>query len=447
MADATKDRTPPRDSKDESYFRVPREIRKTGSVSTGESDVQILGGGVIGLACALQLLRRGRSVTVLEQARPGAGSSHGNCGTITPSHAMPLAMPGAIAQALGWMWQADAPLYVKPRMDLELARWFLAFAGRCNWKSFRRTTAVKGALLARSRKLLARLVKEEALDCEFQETGTLIAFRDPRAFERSAWMPEALKAIGMRIESFDGAEARRREPALNDSIVAAYFNPDDASLRPDRFVAELAARVRGAGGTIHEGITITDIERSGKRLVVRAGERRFTAGTTVMALGAWSPRFARALGMRLPIQPGKGYSITFDRPQPCPRLPLTLKERSICVTAWSGGYRLGSTMEFSGYDDSLNRTRLDALTRGAAEYLHAPVGPHRLEEWYGWRPMTYDDLPVIGRAPGHDDLVLATGHGMLGVTLAAVTAQLVAEIVLGEEPSLDIAPYSPARFA
>lgn len=416
-------------------------------MSAAETDVLILGGGVIGLACALNILKLGRSVTVLEQATVGAGSSHGNCGTITPSHAMPLAMPGAIAQALGWMLQADAPLYVKPRFDLDMARWFLGFAKRCNWADFRRTTAIKGALLMRSRKLLAALIADEALDCEFQENGTLIVFRDPRAFELSSWMPKALSDIGIPIETLDGAAVQRREPTLNDSIVAGYFNPNDASLRPDRFVAELAARVRMLGGIIEEAAVVTDIDRSGKRLAVRAGGRTFRAGATVLALGAWSPKFARALGLRLPIQPGKGYSITFERPQPCPRLPLTLKERSICVTAWSSGFRLGSTMEFSGYDASLNRTRLDALTRGAAEYLREPVGPRRVEEWYGWRPMTYDDLPIIGRAPGQPDLVLATGHGMLGVSLAAVTGQLVGEIVTGQTPSLDLAPYSPARFA
>ena len=134
----------------------------------------------------------------------------------------------------------------------------------------------------------------------------------------------------------------------------------------------------------------------------------------MLALGAWSPRLARTLDLRLPIQPGKGYSITYERPARCPRIPLVCKERSVCVTAWSSGYRLGSTMEFAGFDASLNRTRLDALERGAGEYLHEPVGPRRLEEWYGWRPMTWDDLPIIGRSPRHPNLVLATGHGMLG---------------------------------
>ena len=130
-----------------------------------------------------------------------------------------------------------------------------------------------------------------------------------------------------------------------------------------------------------------------------------------------------------------------------PRLPLVLKERSVCVTTWSSGYRLGSTMEFAGYDTSLNRTRLDALCRGAAEYLHEPEGPSVVEEWYGWRPMTPDDLPMLGRAPGTENLVLATGHGMLGVSMSAITGLLVCEVVARKTPSLDLAPYAAARFA
>ena len=166
----------------------------------------------------------------------------------------------------------------------------------------------------------------------------------------------------------------------------------------------------------------------------------------VLALGAWSPRLARQLDLRLPVQPGKGYSITYTRPSLCPVMPLVLRERSVCVTAWPSGYRLGSTMEFSGYDTTLNRTRLDALRRGAAEYLREPEGPAVVEEWYGWRPMTYDDLPLIGPAPGWRNLTLATGHGMLGVSMSAATGLLVSDLLGGRAPSLDPTPYRPDRL-
>jgi D-amino-acid dehydrogenase len=148
----------------------------------------------------------------------------------------------------------------------------------------------------------------------------------------------------------------------------------------------------------------------------------------------------------MPVQPGKGYSITYARPGQVPRIPVVLKERSVCVTTWGSGFRLGSTMEFSGYDDSLNRRRLDALERGAAEYLREPVGPAKQEEWFGWRPMTWDDLPILGRAPRWSNLWLATGHGMMGMSMSAGTGQLMADLVCARAPAVDPAPYRADRF-
>lgn len=415
------------------------------------SDVLILGGGVIGLSCAYYLLEAGRGVTVIEQGTAGCGSSHGNCGTLTPSHATPLAMPGVIGPALRTLLHPDAPLRIAPRFDPRLWRWLFGFARRCNWNDFRAATRAKAPLLLESRKLIEALVRKESLDCEFEPGGTLYVFRDAAAFEESRWLPRALGEIGMPIDTLDGAAVDAMEPALKPGAVGGYFNPGDAHLRPDRYVGALADLVRAKGGTIAEGARIESIEREDARITrVRTGRGDsrvdFSGRDVVLALGAWSPMLARQLGLRLPIQPGKGYSITYSRPASAPRIPLVLKERSVCVTAWSSGYRLGSTMEFAGYDTSLNRTRLDALRRGAAEYLREPEGPAIVEEWYGWRPMTPDDLPMLGRAPGIENLVLATGHGMLGVSMSAITGVLVSEVVGGKPPSLDLAPYAVARF-
>lgn len=416
-------------------------------MSRRSCDVLILGGGVIGLTCAQQLLKAGRSVTVLEQAQTGSGASHGNCGTITPSHATPLAMPGVLPMVLKWMLQPDAPFYIKPRLDFSLLSWLLRFSARCNWANFRQISAIKAELLLHSRAMIETLVREEQLACEFESNGTLYVYRDPRAFAQSLWLPKALEECAIPVETMDGAAARAREPALNHSIVGAYFHATDAQLRPDRYVAELARLVRTLGGTIEESTRITGfrIEKGGISAVA-TDKGEFVAREVVCALGAWSAKFVAKLGLRLPMQPGKGYSISYERPAVCPRIPLVLKERSVCVTAWSSGYRLGSTMEFSGYDASLNRKRLDVLKLGAAEYLHEPVGARVIEEWYGWRPMTYDDLPIIGRVQSLRNLVLATGHGMLGVSLSAITGQLVSEIINGQPPSVDITPLSPARF-
>jgi D-amino-acid dehydrogenase len=412
------------------------------------SDVLILGGGVIGLACALYLLRAGRSVTLIEMGKVGAAASHGNCGTITPSHCMPLAVPGVIGQALRWMMKPDAPFRIAPRLDFGLLEWLISFAHRCNWDDAKRVTAVKSELLQRSRKLLEELIRGEGLDCEFETIGTMNVFRDAKTFDKSRWLPALLKDHGIELETLDAVQTRAREPALNDSIVGAHFYPGDAHLRPDRYAAELARAVREKGGDIRESTQVSGFRLDGDRVdIVETDQGDFTARDVVFALGSWSPLVGKQLDLRIPIQPGKGYSITYTRPSIAPVIPMTFKERAVCVTAWSSGYRLGSTMEFAGYDASLNRTRLDALRRGAAEYLREAEGPAVTEEWFGWRPMTYDDLPLLGRPSRLKNLVMATGHGMLGVTMSAATGQLVSEMVCGEPASLDVKPFDPNRFA
>lgn len=411
------------------------------------ADVLVLGAGVIGLSCAWYLLQAGRSVTVLEQGTAGCGSSHGNCGTLTPSHALPLPAPGVIGLAVRSLLHPAAPLRIRPRLDLGLLRWLLSFAGHANAREFRAASLALAPLLQRSRTLIEELVRDENLACEFEASGTLDVYRDPRGLDAALRQISLLKDCGVTVEAWSPAEIAAREPTLKPGLAGGLFHPGDARLRPDRYAAELARCVRQRGGAILEEHRVSGFIREGGHLeAVQVGSERFVGREVVLALGAWSPRFARQLGLCIPIQPGKGYSITWSRPSPCPRLPLTLKEPQVCVSSWESGYRLGSTMEFAGYDTSLNQRRLDALRRGAAEYLHVPEGPAKIEEWYGWRPMTPDDLPMIGRAPHLDNLVLATGHGMLGVSLSAVTGLLVSEIIAGRRPSLDIDACSPARF-
>ncbi len=411
------------------------------------ADVLIVGGGVIGLACAYELQRAGRQVRVLEQGRIGLGSSHGNCGTLTPSHAAPLAAPGTIAKALRWMLKPDAPLYIAPRFDPALWRWLWNFARRCNPRDCRSATAAKAALLDTSRALIEQLVREQSLDCEFAADGVLYAFADPRERDATLSALPLLHEVGIVAEAWDAATLAANEPSLRAGLAGGLLFPGDASLRPDRFVAELARLAREVGCELIEHCAVRGFQRERGRIVgidTTHGPQR--GRDVLIATGACSPMLARQLGFALPIQPGKGYSITWDAQRAPPRRPLLLKERSVCVTAWGSGFRLGSTMEFSGYDTSLNRTRLDALERAAGDYLRDPPIGARREEWFGWRPMTSDDLPILGRAPGSDNLWLATGHGMLGMSMSAVTGRLLADLMMGSDPIVDPAPYSALRF-
>lgn len=412
-----------------------------------EADVLILGAGVIGLACAHYLQQAGRTVHLIDRGRVGGATSHGNCGTITPSHAPPLAAPGTITKALRWMLRPDAPFYVKPRLDLPLAAWLMQFAGRCNRETWQRTGLAKGRLLTESRDLIESLVSTYALECEFQAIGMRYVYRDEAVFRADiAGLPD-LAGFGVRAEVIEGVALAHDEPALLPGLAGAIHFPGDAHLRPEMFTAELARIVRAQGGVIEEGVAIDGLEIAGGRVASVSTSDGVRCGRDILvALGPWSAPLLARHGVHLPIQPGKGYSQTYTRPSLAPRVPLVLREHSVCVTAWSSGFRLGSTMEFAGYDDSLNATRLAALERAARQYLHEPVGPERREQWYGWRPMTVDDLPILGVAPGHENLWLATGHGMMGMGMSAISGKLVSELMTGSDTCIDPAPTSPTRF-
>jgi D-amino-acid dehydrogenase len=413
-------------------------------------DILVAGGGAVGLACALALLEAGRGVRVIEATHVGAGASHGNCGTITPSHAPPLAAPGMVQTALRWMLQPDAPLYIRPRVDPRLWQWLLRFAGRCNARDWEASARAKSRLLNDSRARLDDWVRDYALDCEFVESGEDYVCRDAHRLDHELRQVPFLRELGIQVDVFDGASYEAIEPALKPGVAGAIRFNGDAALRPDRYVDELARAFRERGGEILEGCALQGIEHARDGLRVHTSQGVLPANDVVCALGAWSPRLADAIGMpalRGVMQPGKGYSITYDAPARVPSRPLMLRERAVCVTAWPSGYRLGSTMEFSGFDESLNARRLAALERGAAEYLHEPVGPVVRERWFGWRPMSCDDIPIIGRVPGRDGLWLATGHGMMGIGMSTGTGQLIADLVTGRDPAMDPTPFSPSRFA
>jgi D-amino-acid dehydrogenase len=412
-------------------------------------DVVVVGAGVSGLASALALLEAGRGVRVIDAGRIGGGASHGNCGTITPSHAPPLAAPGTVLRALKWMLTPDAPLYVPPRLDPLLWQWLLRFALRCNARDWERSARAKAALLNDSRARLPRLVQRHQLACEFVESGEDYLFRDPAAFEHGLQELDMLRELGIDVELIDGRAYEAQEPAVKPGVAGAIRFSGDAALRPDRYVAELARVVQKLGGVIHEQRPFMALipDSGGWRVGTPAGP--LLARDVVVATGAWSPRLAEAIGvpaLRRAMQPGKGYSITYAPPSLAPSRPLVLRERSVCVTAWDSGYRLGSTMEFSGFDDTLNARRLAALERSAAEYLRQPVGPEVRERWFGWRPMSVDDIPIIGPVPGRKGLWLATGHGMMGVGMSAATGQLMADLVTGCAPAIDPSPYRVGRL-
>ncbi|MBV6882188.1 FAD-dependent oxidoreductase [Xanthomonas campestris pv. euphorbiae] len=410
-------------------------------------DVVVIGAGAIGLATALALVEAGRQVRVLDAGAPGAATSYGNCGTITPSHAPPLAAPGMIAQALKWMFTPDAPLYIPPRLDPGLWRWLLRFARRCNPRDWQASAQARAALLHDARHRFDAWVARYGLECEFRNDGLDYVFGDARRFAQYRDECALLTQWGIRAEVIDGADYIRQDPAFRDGIAGAIHFPGDAHLRPEQYTAELARVLRARGVVIDAHCRVQAIVSDGAGSCVQIEHGKRPAREVVIATGPWSPVLAAQLGLRLPVQAGKGYSITYSAPHLMPRRPVVLKDRWVFVVPWRDRLRIGSTMEFSGRDTQLNATRLAALERAAAEYLQAPCGPAVIERWYGWRPMTWDDVPVLGAVPGHPHVWLAAGHGMLGISMSTASGQLMADLITGRAPALDPHPYRAERFA
>jgi D-amino-acid dehydrogenase len=410
--------------------------------------ILIIGGGVVGAACAWYLRRAGAEVIIMDQGPWGRGASHGNCGYVCPSHVLPLAIPGAIASTLKAMLRPGSPFYIKPRLDPALWGWLLQFARRCTPTAMMAAARGLHALLQSSRRLYDELTAEEGFDCDWQPRGLLVVFRSHQALEHHGQSAELLRReFGLISEPWSSGELSNREPALKPGLAGGWFYPDDAHLRPDRLMKSWQRRLLTAGVEIREQCAVRGFALKDGRVVgVRTAAGPVRADAVVIAAGAWTPLVARDLGVRLPIQPGKGYSITMPRPRNCPRLPLIFEEHRVAVTPLSDAYRLGSTMEFAGYDATLNRRRLELLRAGARHYLQEPEAEPVYEEWFGWRPMTYDSLPIIDALPRHGNVWVAAGHGMLGVSLATGTGKLLAERLLGRPPHVDPAPYGLQRL-
>lgn len=411
------------------------------------SEILVVGGGVIGLSCAYYLARAGRSVRLIEQEAMGAGASHGNCGLIFVSDLPPLCTPGAIGHELVRTIRGTSPLYIKPRPDLSLAFWLLRFAANCNPRHMKHAIRARDSILRVSGELFTDLFADGKLACDFDQRGVLMAFTNPAAMENYEKTNRLLEAFGLAATFHDRRKAQKIEPALSDRVCGGWHHGADSHLRPDSLMSAWTREALEKGVSIDEGCRLDGFDTVGGSVHgARTSNGRYTADRFILAAGAWTPAIGRQLGIRIPVQPGKGYSITMDRPSVCPEIPCYLYERNVVVTPWQSGYRLGGTMEFSGFDHHLNQRRLDNLTTSAALYMRTPVGRRVAERWTGLRPMSVDDLPIIDRMPNLDNAYIATGHGMLGLSTATGTGRLITDMILGRSPPFDPAPFSMKRF-
>lgn len=411
--------------------------------------IAVVGGGVVGVASAYYLARRGLPVTLIERGAICAGASFGNAGLVVPSHSVPLAAPGVLSKGLRWMLDPESPFYVRPRASLALARWLLAFAASCTEAHVRRAAPVLRALHVASLELYRELAMTPRLDFGFEERGILEVYRTAHGLDEGRAEARRLGEAGIDARLLDAEETLALEPALAPGLTGSLHVAADAQLVPDRFVtglARLAAEMHGV--RVRTATAVTGFRRDRGRVVsvlTSAGE--VPCDAVVVATGAWSPAFGRDLGVRIPVEAAKGYSLTGPMPPGGPARPLMLAEAKVAVTPMGDRLRYAGTLELAGLDLSVSPRRVEAIKRAARTYLRDPGAPLSAEPWAGLRPCSPDGLPIVGRVPGLENAVIATGHAMIGISLGPITGRLVSEIVAGVPTSLDVTPLSPARFA
>lgn len=411
-------------------------------------DVIVVGAGIVGIGCAHYLSKAGMKVTVIDRGTIANACSHANCGYICPSHVLPLTEPSALGVAVKSLFNPNAPFRVKPRLSLSQWHWFWQFAKRCNHRQMLRAGAHLKSILDSSMTEYRKLIPAESLECEWKETGLLYVLQSEKWMhefsENDRFLTEHFGVVATRIE---GHELPAFDPALRTGLAGAFHYPGDASVRPDLLNSQWSARLADSGVNFIENCELQKVRKhSGRVSHLETTQGELSAGHFVFALGAWSPSLVADLGCRIPIQPGKGYSVTMSRPDPCPSYPMLFPEHKVGVSPFAGGYRLGSMMEFCGYDSSIPEKRIAQLRNSAEPYLVAPHTETEQYRWYGWRPMTWDSLPIIGPVPSLSNSFLATGHNMLGLSLATATGRLISELVREETPHIDVEPYSPTRF-
>jgi D-amino-acid dehydrogenase len=418
--------------------------------------VVVVGGGVIGLSVAYALDRRGVPVTVIDAGPVEQAASHVNAGWIVPTLAEPVPAPGLIATSLRWMLRSDSPLYIKPRLDPAFLRWTLRFWRSCNARAYQAGTEATAALGARSLTLYDDM-RAAGVGYEEHRDGILFAYRSPETLAHDYEALAPVRQAGFAFSPILGRdEVHALEPSLSEAVHGGFLLPDDRSIRPDSLVRGLTDYLLGRGVCVRRGVPVSGIETTARQATaVFAGGERIVAGTVVVAAGAWTPRVLAPLGVRVPIEAGKGYSIDLAPPPPLPtpvRRPLYLHETRVAITPLRGMIRLAGTMEFSGLNHQIRPERVAAIARSAGWAIagwpaQTPTSGPGVKVWTGPRPMTPDGLPVIGWLPGYRNLAVASGHAMLGVSLAPVTGEAVADLITSGRPPDVIAPFDPARFA
>ncbi len=410
--------------------------------------VTVIGGGIIGLCAAYYLKKEGLDVTVIEKGDITDGTSFGNAGYVSPSHIHPLPSPGIIAKGLRWMMSSTSPFYIKPRANWDLIQWGLTF-----WKNANHATMHKNAphldrLLKLSRYLMNDIRDDIGNAFDMEEKGILNVYKSAALEKHEIHLAEEAAHFGIETKVLNAQELQDLEPEVEVVARGAVWYKTDAHIHPGKFVMHLHQYLRGIGVHFMLNTTVQDFEyRNNKITAVITSEGKVSCDELVLSPGAWLPVLTRKLGIHLILQAGKGYSMTFDPPHNL-HYPAILVDGRVAMTPMGSSLRMGGTMEISGLESPKLYKRARAIYDAAMTY-YPNLGveyPGESKIWSGLRPLSPDGLPYIGRHSKFDNLVIAGGHAMIGVSMAAGTGKLVNEIITGATPSIDISGYKVERY-
>ena len=407
----------------------------------------IIGGGIIGLCTAYYLQKEGHEVTVIDQSAMEGGASYVNAGYISPSHIVPLSAPGVVKKGIQWMFDPSSPFYVKPRLETDFLRWAWAFNKSCTHKHVKRSIPVIRDIAVFSHELYEEIEKEPGFDFHFEKKGLLMLFKTEKMLEEEVKVAHLAKEVHLQSKVLNQEELRILEPAVSRDVIGATFYSCDSHTTPTEFMKNMKTHLLAAGVDIKANEKVLDVQiKNGAISKVMTSQGSYAADEYILAAGSWTGLVAKKLGMKLLLQAGKGYRINVERETNI-SLPAILAEAKAAVTPMNGFTRFAGTMEIAGINDAVNPVRVKAIAKAAHDY-YEEVSITEVEMQNassGLRPLSPDGVPYIGRTKNCSNLTIATGHAMMGWTMATGTGKLVAEIISENKTSLDLNPFSPDR--
>jgi len=410
-------------------------------------DVLVIGGGVIGVCSAYYLALNGLQVTLIEKGEIASGCSYGNGGLIVPSHAMPLASPGALGNGLRWMLDGESPFYIKPRLDLHLFRWLAGFIAASRESKVKQSLPVLRDLLFASRDLFEELSQSAGYDFGFEGNGSLLVCLSEKALENEKREVHLFEQFNIPFQIMDRDEVHDLEPALLPEVIGGIFYPRDGHINPQQFVVGLAEKAQELGVQVWAQTEAMRIESSSGMITsIHTTRGVIHPKEVVLATGSWSPEVTRSLNLQIPIQAAKGYSITLENPAVTPKLSLLFSEASTVVNPLGDALRIAGTLELAGMDFSFNTRRVNAIQKSSRAYLPGLDDAKVIEIWRGLRPCTPDGLPIISRSKDFNNLIVAAGHAMLGMSLGPITGKLVSQLLSDKKTDVDTYPLRMERF-